>query len=251
MQSPTTTQPTTSQPGRQRPGWLGPGLLWFAFDLLGPTALLYGLLWQGYSLYLALLASASVSAVTALISYWRGTARQRFAPIMLALALAGFGISLITGSDRFLLARESVLTSVVGAWFLASIWKERPLTYVFTRPLLEQRFGTHGRLWEPIWEREPRFRHIWRASTVMWAVALFIDAILRVVMAYTLPVNTVPISQMGLMIVTMLVMQVVTNVYYVRAGLWAIIWQSEPVSEGASRREQDAQRTSSLARMGR
>jgi hypothetical protein len=249
MQSSTTRPPTRSQARRRRLGWLRPGLLWFAFDLLVPTALLYVLVWLGYSLYLALLASASISAVTALISFRRGTGRQSFAPVMLALALAGFGVALITGSDRFLLARESVLTAIVGAWFLRSIWNERPLTYVFTRPVLEGRFGTEGRTWEPIWQREPHFRRIWRVSSLMWAIALFIDAILRVVLAYTLPIYTVPISQTGLMIATMLVMQVVTNVYYVRAGLWRLIWESQATSEPGP--QHDSRRPSTLAEAGR
>jgi hypothetical protein len=114
MRSSTTARPPTpSRSHRRRPGWLGLGPLWFAIDLLVPTALLYVLIWLGYSLYFALLASASISAVTALVSFRRGSGRQSFAPVMLALALAGFGVALITGSDRFLLARESVLTAIV------------------------------------------------------------------------------------------------------------------------------------------
>lgn len=211
----------------RRPSWLRPGLLWFAFDLLAPTALLYVLLWRGSSLYMALLASGAVSAISALVSYRRGTAGQRFAPYMLALALIGFGVDLVTGSDRFLLAKESVLTAMVGFWFLGSIWMARPLTYQFTRPLLEgrwgRRWGLQGASWELLWEQEPHFRRIWRVSSAMWAVATLIDAALRVVMAYTLPVQSVPALQIGLMIVTLLLMQIVTNVYYTRAGLWPML----------------------------
>ena len=227
MQSSTMARQARPQPRWRRPSWLRPGPLWFAFDLLVPTALLYVLLWRGSSLYVALLASASISAVTALVSYWRGTGNQRFAPYMLALSLASFGIALVTGSDRFLLAKESVLTAMVGFWFLGSIWTARPLAYRFTRPLLEgrwgRRWGLRGPSWEELWERDPRFRRIWRVSSAMWAAATLIDAMLRVVMAYTLPVNTVPALQIGLMIATMLLMQVVTNVYYARAGLWSIV----------------------------
>jgi hypothetical protein len=215
--------PTT----RRRPRWLRPGLLWFAFDLLAPTALLYVLLWLGSGLYVALLASASVSAVSALVSYRSGVGSQRFAPYMLALTLAGFGVALVTGSDRFLLAKESLLTAMVGFWFLGSIWTARPLTYQFTRPLLEgrwgRRWGLHGPPWELLWEREPRFRRIWRASSAMWAAATLIDAALRVVIAYTFPVEAVPVTQLGLFVVTGLLMQVATNVYYTRAGLWLLV----------------------------
>jgi hypothetical protein len=223
---------------RRRPSWLRPGLLWFAFDLLAPTALLYLLLWRGASLYVALLASASISAVSALVSYRRGMGNQRFAPYMLALTLAGFGIALVTGSDRFLLAKESLLTAMVGLWFLGSIWTSRPLTYLFTRPMLEgwwgQRWGLAGTSWELLWEREPRFRRIWRVSSAMWAVALLIDAVVRVAMAYTLPINAVPALQTGLLIVTTLLMQVVTNVYYTRAGLWTLLREGGAIN-GAAR----------------
>ena len=230
MQSSAIAPQAATRPGGGRPRWLRPGLLWFAFDLLVPTALLYILLWLGSSLYVAFLASASISAVTAVISYRRGTGGQRFAPYMLALSIAGFGIALVTGSDRFLLAKESVLTAMVGFWFLGSIWTARPLAYQFTRPMLEGRWGRRWGLpatsWEHLWEHEPRFRHIWRVSSVMWGVATLIDALLRVVMAYTLPIESVPAMQVALFIVTGLVMQVVTNVYYARAGLWRLLWEA-------------------------
>lgn len=48
----------------------------------------------------------------------------------------------------------------------------------------------------------------------MWGIATLIDAVLRVVLAYTLPVQTVPAFSTAMFIGTWLVMQVVTNVYY-------------------------------------
>jgi hypothetical protein len=245
MQSSTFRQRTRSDVDRRRRFWLRPGTIWFAFDLLAPTALFYVMRWQGYSLYLALLASAFVSAVSALISFRRESDRQSFAPFMLALALAGFAIALVTGSDRFLLAKESVLTAMAGFWFLHSVCAERPLTYVFTRPLLEsgygRRMGIFGPLsWEQLWEQDARFRHIWRVSSVMWAVATMIDAVLRVVMAYTLPVDSVPILQLAMFIVTGLVMQVVTNVYYARSGLWRLVREGGSTDGPPARTAPDA-----------
>ncbi len=212
---------------RRRPRWLRPGLLWFAFDLLVPTALFYVMVWLGTGLYLALLVSAGLSTVSALVSYRRGTGGQSFAPYMLVLQLAAFGIAFVSGSDRFLLAKESLLTAAVGFWFIGSIWAARPLAYVFTKPLLEgawgRRWGLTGPSWEVLWEREPHFRRIWRVSSVMWGIATLIDAVLRVVLAYTLPIETVPLMQTAMFIVTLLLMQVVTHVWYARAGLWPML----------------------------
>jgi hypothetical protein len=212
----------------RRPRWLRPGLLWFAADLLAPTALFYLLLWGGTSLYLALVASAGLSTVSALVSYRLGAGGQSFAPYMLALQLAAFGIALIAGSDRFLLAKESVLTALVGCWFIGSLWTARPLAYRFTRPLLEGAWGrrwglTGGPTWETLWEREPRFRHIFRVSTAMWGVATLIDAVLRVVIAYRMPIASVVALQTAMFGVTILLMQVVTHVYYSRVGLWPML----------------------------
>jgi hypothetical protein len=214
----------------RRPRWLRPGLFWFAFDLLVPTALFYGLVWSGAGLYLALLVSAGLSAASALVSYRRGAGDQSFAPYMLALQLLAFGIALVAGSDRFLLAKESLLTALVGCWFIASIWTARPLAYRFTRPLLEGAWGRRWGLpevsWESVWAREPHFRHIWRVATVMWGAATLIDAVLRVVIAYTVPIGAVVALQTALFAVTLLLMQPITHIYYARTGLWRLLWEA-------------------------
>ena len=101
MQSSPIARQAETRLGRRRPPWLRRGLLWFAFDLLAPTALLYVLLWLGSGLYLALLASAFVSAVSALVSYQRGAGNRRFAPYMLALSVVGLAIALVTGRGHF------------------------------------------------------------------------------------------------------------------------------------------------------
>lgn len=193
--------------------------LLFGIDFIIPLALFYGLTSAGVGLYVALIVSAAASSVSAIVSLVRG-GRGRLS-LWTVLSLAALAISLVSGSDRFLLAKESLLTATVGTWFLLSIRDARPLAYQFTRPMLEGRFS--ARPWEPLWETSPRFRRIWRVSSVMWGIATLIDAVLRVVMAYTLPVRTVPALSMALMIGTMLVMNVITNVYYARAGLWRLL----------------------------
>jgi intracellular septation protein A len=204
----------------KRPGVWRTTLL-FVADLVIPTAIFYVALAMGAGMYVALLVSAGWSAATGLIGWVRGQ-RRSGARFMLLVALASFAISLVTGSDRFLLARESVITALVGGWFLMSLRDDRPMTFRFTRPLWEGRFRTTAN-WNDLWATSARFRHIWRVSTIMWGVVTLIDAALRVVIAYTMPVDSVPALQTGLGIVTLLLMQVVTNVYYVVAGLWPLL----------------------------
>ena len=74
--------------------------------------------------------------------------------------------------------------------------------------------------WDVLWDRIPGFRRIWRIATVAWGVGLLIDAALRVIMAYTLPPDSVPALGTVLYVVTSVVLIVGTNAYYIPAGLY-------------------------------
>jgi hypothetical protein len=77
-------------------------------------------------------------------------------------------------------------------WFLASVRAHRPAAFIFARPLLEGRKVFAAGSWDALWETEPKFRRIWRVASVMWAVGLLVDAAVRVVISYTLPIGVVP-----------------------------------------------------------
>ena len=79
-----------------------------------------------------------------------------------------------------------MLTAAWGGWFFLSLHGPRPLTFRFSRPLLEGRkvFDVRQRRWVPpseeswdqVWQRSTRFLRIWTVTTVIWCVALHIDA---------------------------------------------------------------------------
>ncbi|HEV2067707.1 MAG TPA: VC0807 family protein [Thermomicrobiales bacterium] len=183
----------------------------------------------GISLYVALIASAVASSIGTVVSLLRGSAGH--VSLWTVLSLAALALSFSAGSERFLLATESLLTVTVGAWFLLSTRAERPLAYQFARPLLEGRRRFSSRPWNQLWEESLGFRRIWRVSSVMWGIATLIDAVLRVAIAYTLPVRAVPALSTAMFIATWLVMQVLTNVYYARAGLRPML-KSGAVTQG-------------------
>lgn len=161
------------------------------FGLLVPLGLYYGLRALGVSVYLALLASAVVSAVPAAVSMVRERRVDGLSTYFAVMVLGSVLISLWTGSTEFLLARDGILTGVTGVWFLASLGARRPLAYLMTKPMLQ------GQLrwpqdWDRLWEAAPRFRRMWRISSLLFGVATLLDAALRVVMAYTLPPDVLP-----------------------------------------------------------
>jgi hypothetical protein len=83
----------------------------------------------------------------------------------------------------------------------------------------EGRFGWPDS-WEELWAASPRFRRMWRVSSVMFGIGTLLDAALRVLMAYTLPPDAVPLLGTVLYAATSVVLIAVNNVYYFTCGLW-------------------------------
>ncbi|GAA5190986.1 hypothetical protein GCM10023322_47360 [Rugosimonospora acidiphila] len=186
-------------------------------DVVVPVAAYYGLRWAGLGAFAALLAGAIVSGAIVLGRVLRDRRADGLAVFTLTVMLLGVGVALISGSARLLLAREAWVTGLAGLWFIGSLWTRRPLSYQFTRPMLEGRWGWPGS-WERLWSAAPRFRRMWRVSTVMWGVALLADAAARLAMAYTLPVDAVPALTTTLYAVTTGILISVTNLYYRASG---------------------------------
>jgi hypothetical protein len=194
-----------------------------ALDFLLPVALFYALRAFGVSAYLALLAGAAASLVSAAVTLVRDRRLNSVAVFMTVILVLSTLVSVLSGSPRFLLARDAWVTGAVGVWFIASCWSSRPLAYHFARAVGEGRFGWPPD-WEARWERAPAFRRMWRVASVIWGLGTLLDAVLRWVMAYTLPIDLVPLLTQVLFGVTGLVLFVVTNVYYVlRGAMW---WDS-------------------------
>jgi len=185
-----------------------------------PLALYYGLRALGVGVYVAQIICTVIPAVLAL----RGLIRDRHADglsiYMTTMLLLSLVISFISGSVRFLLAREGWLTGVTGLWFIASIWADRPLAYLYSRPMIERRTGPAEYSWDELWERLPKFRRIWKVTSAAWGVGLLTDSALRVLMAYTLPVDAVPALGTALYIATSAILIVIANVYYFATGLF-------------------------------
>ena len=225
-EAPQRTPGTRTENGDRPPG-IGRQMLTLVVNLVAPIALYYGLRSMGVGIYLTLVIGAMAPALGVVVALIRRDRVNGLGLFMMTMVLLSAGVSLLTGGPRFLLAKDGWLTGVSGLWMLFSVRGQRPLTFLFARPLLEgvaaKMAGSAGVSWDILWERVPRFRRIWRVATVIWGSALLVDAAIRVVMAYTLPIDVVPALGGALWPVTFIVLQVITNVYFGRAGFWLIL----------------------------
>ena len=190
-----------------------------AGGLVASTGLFYGLRAAGVGVRLALVVGAVVALAGPLVDWARGRRPSGLGAFFTVLLVLAVLVSLVPGSPRFLLAKEAVLTGAAGVWFLASTRAERPLAYQFSRPVAEGRLGWPGG-WEQLWAASPVWRRVWRVSSTMWGIGTLADAGLRVLLAYRLPPDRVPALNLVLFGVTLLVLNVVTNAWYVTQGVF-------------------------------
>jgi hypothetical protein len=66
--------------------------------------------------------------------------------------------------------------------------------------------------WDTLWDRAANFRRGWRVSSVIWGVGLLVDAMLRVVFAYALPVDLVPALSAAQFPVTMIALSLIDQI---------------------------------------
>ncbi|MFI1681344.1 VC0807 family protein [Streptomyces sp. NPDC020607] len=160
-------------------------------DALVPTASYY-LLSNGFGMgTMAALAWSSV--MPAVRTAWGLVEERRvngLAALILTANVVGLGMSLIAGDPRLMLAKDSAITATVGIAVLLSVVAGRPLMTVALKPWVTKGKAARTAAWERLSAGRGRFARLERTFSVVWGAGLFGEALLRVVGAYTLPVDT-------------------------------------------------------------
>lgn len=97
---------------------LAPGALTALLGLVAPIALYYGLRAAGAGIVPSLIAGTVATAGSAIVQAIRHRRIDALGVTVLILLVVGAGVSVLAGSQRFLLAKDAVLTAVWGTWFL-------------------------------------------------------------------------------------------------------------------------------------
>ncbi|WP_157777838.1 VC0807 family protein [Nocardia terpenica] len=158
-------------------------------NVVAPVALYYGLRAVGCDQWLALFLGIVPPAARAVWSVVTLRRVDMLGVLTLSILALVVGVSFLTGSPRFMLAKDGGITAIVGLGFCATLLRT-PAYFQLSRAM------TRGEIHERIetgWLRSPAFRRSMRIATAIWGIGLVLDAVVRVVFAYTLPVDTVPL----------------------------------------------------------
>ncbi|MFE0189232.1 VC0807 family protein [Streptomyces sp. NPDC058989] len=133
------------------------------------------------------------SVVPALRTAWGllgGRGVNGLALLILIVNVVGLAMSAVAGDARLMLAKDSAVSSVVGIAVLLSVRTKRPLMTVGLKPWVTKGSEAGEAAWERLMAGSERFRRAERRFSAIWGTALLTECVLKVVGAYTVPVDT-------------------------------------------------------------
>ena len=97
--------------------------------------------------------------------------------------------ALIGGDERLILLRESFVTGILGLVFLGSLATRRPLIYYFALRFTVGKTQEDQAAFADNWN-VPYVRKVLRILTAGWGIVLLGEALLKIVLVYSLSVST-------------------------------------------------------------
>ena len=182
--------PTGHVPTGRRPG-LAAALRPLVIDVGIPLGTYYLLRDAfGVSLWLSLALSSIGPAVRSVAGLVAERQLNLLAALMLAVSLAGIGVSFVTGDPRAMIAKDSAVSSVIAFAILGSVVLRRPLMSAGLKPFMTRGQTERIAAWDRLAAASGRFRRLEGAFSAIWGLALLAECAARLVGAYTLPVAT-------------------------------------------------------------
>ncbi|MEC3953661.1 VC0807 family protein [Nocardia sp. CDC153] len=163
-------------------------------ELILPIGAYYGLRAAGVNPWAALVAPALLTLAFLGYDALRHRRVDGVALFTLLMIVVGTAVSVVTGDPRTLLVRDSWLFGAIGLWILATLFTQRPMMRSVARTIVTVKVGEAGyREWDARWDNDSRFRHQLRVLSAVWGVGFALDAVIRIVVAYSLPLDAIPL----------------------------------------------------------
>jgi hypothetical protein len=144
----------------------------------------------GVGLVPSLIASSVVPTIRTVDGLFRRQDLNALATLMLVVNIAGIALSFVTGNPRMMIAKDSVISSVIAIAMLASVAARRPLMSNALKPMLTKGDTAKVSAWDRLSATSAKFQRHERVFTTVWGLALLADCVARFVGAFALPVTT-------------------------------------------------------------
>ncbi|MFF5436670.1 VC0807 family protein [Streptomyces achromogenes] len=148
----------------------------------------------GMSTFAALAWSSVVPAVRTVWSLVKERRTNALAVLILVVNVVSLLLSFVSGDPRLMLAKDSGVSSTVAVGILVSVLLGKPMMTEAMKPFLVKgdpaREAAFQRLMSGAAAGSAAFRRKERVFSLVWGLVLLTECVLRVVGAYTVPVDT-------------------------------------------------------------
>jgi len=164
-------------------------------EVIVPMVLFYGLRAAGVSQWWALMAGVLVAAPYVGWTVARNRRVDLVALFTLSVLVLSVVLGLLSDDPRTLAIREgwtAALGGLFGLWMLVTVVVGKPAQLTLGRTIAEVKRGAEGAAaWAARWDTDARFRRGLRIDTAVWGAVLLANAVVHVVLVYTLPIDLI------------------------------------------------------------
>jgi hypothetical protein len=169
----------------------------------------------GVSTFAALAWSSVVPAVRTVWGLVQERKTNGLAGLILVVNVVSLLLSFVSGDPRLMLAKDSGISSTIAIGILVSVALGKPMMTAGMKPFLVKGDSAKEAAWQRLMSGSAAgsadFLRKERAFSVVWGVVLLAECVVRVVGAYTVPVDTMVWLGTVIMIVAMAIGFVVSG----------------------------------------
>jgi hypothetical protein len=144
----------------------------------------------GVSLWLSLALSSIGPAVRAIAGLAAERKLNLLAVLMLAVSLVSIAVSFLAGDPRAMIAKDSIVSSVIAFAILGSVMLRRPLMSAGLKPFMTRGEPQRTAAWDRLSAASSRFRQLELQFSTTWGLVLLAECAAHLAGAYMLPVTT-------------------------------------------------------------
>jgi hypothetical protein len=142
------------------------------------------------SLWLSLAISSVGPAIRSVVGPARNHELNLLAALILLVNVAGIVVSFLTGDPRAMIAKDSLVSSVIAIVILGSVVARRPLMTAGLKVYLTRGIPERTAAWDRLKARSATFGRLELLYSSIWGTALLAECVARLIGAYSLPVTT-------------------------------------------------------------
>ncbi|WP_063065366.1 VC0807 family protein [Nocardia violaceofusca] len=163
-------------------------VLALAADIGLSPATYYLLIAAGCTSYRALVCSTVVAGIWALGIAAARRKADGVAVFVFLLNALGLVLAVLGGDERMMLAKDPITSAVISVLLAGSCLLGRPAMFAVSRRMHALGPDSAAR-WETLWYNDSDVRHTFTTATVVWSAGLAADAVVRLLLIYSLPVS--------------------------------------------------------------